>query len=66
MNKKERDAYNLGYFEGKLKGKLDAELMKLNADGCVGCAFEHVEEWEMPCAKCKRNCKDYWRAKKVE
>lgn len=30
-------------------------------DGCVGCAFESVEEWEMPCAKCKRNSKDYWR-----
>ena len=34
-----------------------------NADGCVGCAYCDVEEWEMPCAKCKQNCKDYWRAK---
>lgn len=34
-----------------------------DSDGCTGCAFESVEEWEMPCAKCKRNCKDYWRAK---
>lgn len=34
-----------------------------NADGCIGCAFESYEEWEMPCRKCKRNCKDYWRAK---
>ena len=32
-------------------------------DGCDGCAFITTEEWEMPCAKCKRNCKDYWRAK---
>ena len=31
------------------------------ADGCQGCAFKSVEEWEMPCRKCKRNCKDYWR-----
>ena len=31
--------------------------------GCIGCAFEDVEEWEMPCAKCKRGCKDYWRKK---
>lgn len=30
---------------------------------CNGCAFENVEEWEMPCAKCKRACKDYWRKK---
>lgn len=32
------------------------------ADGCVGCAFADTEEWEMPCAKCRRNCKDYWRS----
>ena len=31
------------------------------ADACQGCAFESVEEWEMPCRKCRRNCKDYWR-----
>lgn len=34
------------------------------ADGCSGCAFESAEEWEMPCRKCKRNCKDYWRMEK--
>lgn len=38
----------------------------INADGCEDCAFISAEEWEMPCAKCKRNCKDYWRAKVVE
>lgn len=38
-------------------------LEKQEADGCYGCAFEDVEEWEMPCAKCKRNNKDYWRVK---
>lgn len=38
-------------------------LQKEEADGCVGCAFEDVEEWNMPCYKCRRNCKDYWRAK---
>lgn len=31
------------------------------ADGCQGCIYEDVNEWEMPCKKCKRNCKDYWR-----
>lgn len=41
----------------ELKNVLSAYL----ADGCSGCAFEHVEEWEMPCMNCKRNCKDYWR-----
>ena len=41
----------------KLRDVLDAYL----ADGCVGCAFASVEEWEMPCAKCRRNAKDYWR-----
>ena len=39
---------------------------KIDADGCFGCAFEDVNEWELPCCKCKRGCKDYWRAKVVE
>lgn len=38
-----------------------AAVEKQNADGCFNCAFETVEEWEMPFTKCKRNCKDYWR-----
>ena len=33
------------------------------ADGCTDCAFKEVNEWEMPCCKCKRGCKDYWRRK---
>lgn len=57
MIKKEREAFEIGY----AKGRATERLMKENADGCLGCAFEHVEEWELPCAKCKRNCKDYWR-----
>ena len=43
----------------ELRKVLDAYL----ADGCSGCAFEDKEEWEMPCCKCSRNCKNYWRAK---
>lgn len=66
MNKNERQAYNEGFFEGMLKGRRDVEKMKENADGCKGCAFENVESWEMPCDRCKRNSKDYWRAKVVE
>lgn len=42
---------------------LEKQMKKENADGCAGCAFEDVEEWEMPCTKCSRNCKDYYRAK---
>ena len=34
------------------------------ADGCQGCAFTDTEEWEIPCVKCKRACKDYWRPAK--
>ena len=41
-----------------------SELKQRDADGCQGCAFTDVEEWEMPCAKCRRACKDYWRPKK--
>ena len=33
------------------------------ADGCWKCAFGGVDEWELPCRECKRNTKDYWRAK---
>lgn len=62
MKIEETNAYNLGYEVGKLK----AFQMKENADGCRGCAFEDVESWQPPCTMCKRNCKDYWRAKKVE
>lgn len=40
-----------------------SELLYDSADGCSGCAFEDVEEWEMPCTKCSRNCKDYYRTK---
>lgn len=34
-----------------------------NADGCTGCAYIATEEWELPCSKCKRAAKDYWRPK---
>ena len=43
----------------ELRKVLDAYL----ADGCDGCKFEDTVEWELPCRKCKRNSKDYWRAK---
>lgn len=65
--------YQQGYEQGatdmeKAKQIIIDELHKqietLEADGCEGCAFISTEEWEMPCVKCKRNCKDYWRTKK--
>ena len=40
---------------------LDIAIEQLKADGCMGCAFIDIEEWEEPCRMCKRNCKDYWR-----
>lgn len=39
------------------------EVNSVIGEGCESCAFTDVEEWEMPCAKCKRNCRDYWRAR---
>ena len=30
-------------------------------NSCHNCAWRTKEEWEMPCAKCRRKCKDYWR-----
>lgn len=41
---------------------LDIAVEQLKADGCKGCAFIDVEEWEEPCKRCRRNYKDYWRA----
>lgn len=35
----------------------------IKTDGCRGCAFEDKDDWEMPCVKCKRNCKDYYRTR---
>ena len=46
-------AFTQGYNDG----------LNAQESGCNGCAFEDVNEWEMPCAKCKRGCKDYWRRK---
>ena len=57
------EAFQRGCEQGLAKGKEDAFRMKENADGCVGCAFESKEPWEMPCEKCSRGNKDYWRAK---
>ena len=34
---------------------------QIKADGCGDCAYWSREEWEEPCKRCKRNCKDYWR-----
>lgn len=31
------------------------------ADGCRHCAYAGFDEWQMPCSKCKRNAKDYWK-----
>lgn len=51
------DIGDTAYEQGYNDGFNDKE------SGCNGCAFENVEEWEMPCSKCKRTCKDYWRKK---
>jgi hypothetical protein len=36
------------------------------ADGCDGCAFLNVEEWDLPCKECKRNNKDHYRRAESE
>ena len=63
MNVKEIEAYDRGYAQGIIQGRVDARTMKEDADGCKGCAFESVEAWEQPCRYCKRNCRDFWRPK---
>lgn len=36
-------------------------LEQSKADGCNGCKYISKDEYEEPCLRCKRNCKDYWR-----
>lgn len=50
-------------FNSLLRDALDKAREQAMADGCWECAFVEKAEWEMPCSRCKRNCKDYWRAK---
>lgn len=53
-------------FNSLLMDALDKAREQAKADGCWECAFVGKAEWEMPCSRCKRNCKDYWRAKPRE
>lgn len=53
-------------FNELLKAALDKAREQAKADGCWKCAFVEREEWELPCSDCKRNHKDYWRAKSRE
>ncbi len=64
--KAEQQEKDAAFLEGLALGKQQVLTMKENADGCVGCAFEDTESWQLPCSACMRNCKDYWRAKKVD
>lgn len=38
-------------------------IEKEKSESCTGCAYWDREEWEEPCKRCKRACKDYWRIK---
>ena len=47
----------------ELNEMVQAWIDRQDADGCGGCAFQDVKEWNMPCLHCKRIAKDYWRKK---
>ena len=51
------DLYNL------IKAWIDSKNLD---NGCHNCAYRDVKEWEMPCVKCSRACKDYWHFKGVD
>ena len=57
---------NTAGFNTLLRAALDKAREQEKADGCWECAFADVEEWQMPCSRCKRNCKDYWRPAREE
>lgn len=40
---------------------LTEKAERCKADGCNGCAYYGRDLWEMPCAKCSKNCKNFWR-----
>ena len=51
----------------EIKKSLDKKETNLNQfEGCAGCTYETVEEWNLPCCKCSRCCKDYYRRAKNE
>ena len=41
--------------------KKEAILNQFPFECCTGCAYEAVEEWDLPCCKCSRGTKDYYR-----
>lgn len=45
---------------------LDIAIEQCKTGGCTGCAYYNNAEWEEPCRRCARNCKDYWRAGEQE
>ena len=44
-------------------GEAAGAIKREDADGCTVCKFTDFEEWDLPCKICKRNSKDYWRAR---
>lgn len=48
----------------EIKESLDKKEVILNQfpfECCSGCAYESFEEWALPCCKCSRGTKDYYR-----
>ena len=41
---------------------LDIAIEQCKTGKCTGCAYYNNAEWEEPCRRCARNCKDYWKA----
>lgn len=52
-----------GSIAEKLHTMVEKEFFMDCVQQCHGCAYEDTEEWKMPCCKCKRACKDYYRGK---
>ena len=51
------------YEDLSLREFIKMYIKQQQADGCVGCKYIELEEWDMPCKECKRSKKDYWRCK---
>lgn len=49
------------YNEDDLREFMKIFIKQQQADGCTGCKYLHLEDWDMPCRECKRSHKDYYR-----
>lgn len=62
-------AYGVPLNEERFQEALDMAISALSAeeaDGCLGCEYEGLSEFDEPCTDCKNNYLNKWTTKKTE